>query len=153
MFVAIGNDLQWARLTQITGFAGIANVTRRTNEGRHRECAAINEDIAAITRRYTSAELIDGFRRATVPHALIQTISQVAAALRRKHGRGAARDWAQRGRVHGPGGCGRRVARCVGRRSGAPRSPGRARYLTGARGNRYSTLSGRPGASPRVRGH
>ena len=79
VFVAIGNDLQWKRLTQIPKFAGIANEVRWSNEGRHRERAAIHEDIAAVTRRHTSAELMEDFRRATIPHAPIQTIAQVAA--------------------------------------------------------------------------
>jgi len=79
VFVAIGNDLQWARLAQIPKFASIANETRRTNEGRHRERAAIHEAIAAITRRHTREELMADFRGATIPHAPIQTVAQVAA--------------------------------------------------------------------------
>ncbi len=79
VFVTIGNDLQWARLTQVPGFSGIGNETRRTNEGRHRERVAIHDDIAAVTRRYTTAALMDAFRRATIPHAPIQTLPQVAA--------------------------------------------------------------------------
>lgn len=79
VFMAIGNDLQWTRLTQIPKFTAIANDTRRTNEGRHYERASIHDDIAAITRRHTSDELMDDFRRATIPHAPIQTIAQVAA--------------------------------------------------------------------------
>ncbi len=79
VFVTIGNDLQWARLTRVPGFSGIANETRRTNEGRHRERAAIHEDIAAVTRRQTTAALMEAFRLATIPHAPIQTIPQVAA--------------------------------------------------------------------------
>ena len=79
VFVAIGNDLQWKRLTQIPKFAGIANEVRWSNEGRHRERAAIHADIAEVTRRYASAELMEDFRRATIPHAPIQTIAQVAA--------------------------------------------------------------------------
>lgn len=79
VFVAIGNDLQWVRLTQIPKFADIANETRRTNEGRHLERAAIHEDIAAITRRHTREALMEDFRRATIPHAPIQTIAQVAS--------------------------------------------------------------------------
>ncbi|MGE5337310.1 MAG: CaiB/BaiF CoA transferase family protein [Gemmatimonadota bacterium] len=78
VFVAIGNDLQWQRLTQIPKFAAIANDARRTNEGRHRERARIHADIAAVTRSFTRAELMEDFRRANIPHAPIQTIAQVA---------------------------------------------------------------------------
>lgn len=79
IFMAIGNDLQWKRLTQIPKFAPIAGDARLTNEGRHRERTRIHADIAAITRRHTSAELTNDFRRAAIPHAPIQTIAQVAA--------------------------------------------------------------------------
>jgi crotonobetainyl-CoA:carnitine CoA-transferase CaiB-like acyl-CoA transferase len=79
VFVAIGNDLQWDRLTRILKFAAIANEIRRTNEGRHRERAAIHADIAAVTRQYSTAELMSDFRAAAIPHAPIQTIAQVTA--------------------------------------------------------------------------
>jgi crotonobetainyl-CoA:carnitine CoA-transferase CaiB-like acyl-CoA transferase len=79
VFVTIGNDGQWQRLTQIPKFSTLASEARSTNEGRHRERAQINAAIAAITGRYGSAELMEDFRRATIPHAPIQTISQVAA--------------------------------------------------------------------------
>lgn len=79
VFVAIGNDLQWKRLTQIPKFASIANDNRWSNEGRHSERESIHVDIAAITRQNTRAELMDDLRRATIPHAPIQTVAQVAA--------------------------------------------------------------------------
>lgn len=79
VFVAIGNDGQWKRLTQIPKFAAIANDVRRTNEGRHQEHARIHADIAAITRQFPTARLMEDFRGATIPHAPIQTIPQVAA--------------------------------------------------------------------------
>lgn len=78
LFVAIGNDLQWKRLTQIPKFAGIANEARWRNEGRAAERVRIHADIAAVTRQHTTAALMEDFRRATIPHAPIQTIAQVA---------------------------------------------------------------------------
>jgi crotonobetainyl-CoA:carnitine CoA-transferase CaiB-like acyl-CoA transferase len=79
VFMAIGNDLQWQRLTGIPKFAGIANEVRRTNEGRHAERAAIHQDVAAVTARHSTAELMADLRAATIPHAPIQTVAQVAA--------------------------------------------------------------------------
>ncbi len=79
VFIAIGNDGQWQRLTAIPKFAAIANAVRITNEGRHQQRAAIHADIAAIMRRYPTAQLMDDFGRAAIPHAPIQTIPQVAA--------------------------------------------------------------------------
>ena len=79
VFIAIGNDGQWQRLTAIPKFATIANPVRVTNEGRHEQRAAIHADIAAIMRHHTTAQLMDDFGRAAIPHAPIQTIAQVAA--------------------------------------------------------------------------
>jgi crotonobetainyl-CoA:carnitine CoA-transferase CaiB-like acyl-CoA transferase len=79
VFIAIGNDGQWQRLSAIPRFAAIANAVRTTNEGRHEQRAQIHADIAAITARYPTAQLIDEFGGAAIPHAPIQTISQVAA--------------------------------------------------------------------------
>jgi crotonobetainyl-CoA:carnitine CoA-transferase CaiB-like acyl-CoA transferase len=78
VFVAIGTDLQWDRLTRIPKFAAVANPARQTNEGRHRERASIHAEIAAVSRLHTTAELMADFRAAMIPHAPIQTIAQVA---------------------------------------------------------------------------
>ncbi|TAK50127.1 MAG: CoA transferase [Xanthobacteraceae bacterium] len=78
IFMAIGSDVQWKRLTEIAKFASVANTVRRTNEGRHAERAAIHADIAAVTRRHPIAELLNDLKRATIPCAPINTIRQVA---------------------------------------------------------------------------
>lgn len=79
VLLAIGNDLQWQRLTHLPAFASVANEVRRTNEGRHRERQAIHDGITAITTRMTRDELMRQLRDARIPHAPIQTIGQVAA--------------------------------------------------------------------------
>lgn len=79
VFMATGSDLQWKRLSEIPKFNTIANSVRATNEGRHQERARIHADIAAITRKFTTAELMQDLRAATIAHAPIQTIAQVAA--------------------------------------------------------------------------
>ena len=86
VYVAIGNDLQWRRLTEIPKFRSIANDVRRTNAGRHQEREAIHRDIAAITHEYSRDELSAEFAVAKIPHAPINTIAQVrdTDAVRRK---------------------------------------------------------------------
>lgn len=79
MFMAIGNDAQWRRLTELQRFAPAANERRRTNEGRMEQREAIHADLAAITRKCSSAELDADFTAATIPHAPINSIAQVAA--------------------------------------------------------------------------
>lgn len=86
IFVAIGNDVQWDRLTGLEKFGPIANEVRRTNAGRHKEREAIHRDIAEITRRHATAELSKGFASAKIPHAPINTVAQVRdlEAIRKK---------------------------------------------------------------------
>jgi crotonobetainyl-CoA:carnitine CoA-transferase CaiB-like acyl-CoA transferase len=79
IYMAIGSDVQWKRLTEIPKFAAVANPMRATNEGRHSEREAIHRDMAAATRRHTTAEIAADFRRATIPHAPIHDIPSVRA--------------------------------------------------------------------------
>ena len=77
IYLAIGSDVQWRRLTEIPKFEGIANPVRTTNEGRHAQRNAIHHDLAAATRRFTTEEIAADFRRATIPHAPIHDIPAV----------------------------------------------------------------------------
>ena len=78
VYVAIGNDIQWQRMTEIPKFTSLANETRKTNEGRHAERQSLYVDIGALTSQYTTDELVDDFLAATIPHARINDIPQVA---------------------------------------------------------------------------
>lgn len=77
IYMAIGSDVQWRRLTEIPYFAPVANAARTTNEGRVREREAIHRDMAAVTRRIATAEIAADFRKATIPHAPIHDIPAV----------------------------------------------------------------------------
>ena len=77
IYMAIGSDVQWRRLTEIPSFAQVANAVRVTNEGRHQEREAIHRDMAAVTRRHATAEIVAAFSKATIPHAPIHDIQAV----------------------------------------------------------------------------
>ncbi|WP_332670934.1 CaiB/BaiF CoA transferase family protein [Aromatoleum sp.] len=77
IYMAIGSDVQWKRLTEIPKFASVGSAARATNEGRHRERDAIHRDMAAATSRYPTAEIAADFRDATIPHAPIHDIPAV----------------------------------------------------------------------------
>jgi itaconate CoA-transferase len=79
LYMAIGSDVQWRRLTAIAAFAGAGNELRATNEGRHRERVAIHRDLAAIMLRYPVEELLAQLRSATIPATRIFDIRQVRA--------------------------------------------------------------------------
>jgi crotonobetainyl-CoA:carnitine CoA-transferase CaiB-like acyl-CoA transferase len=77
LYLAIGNDVQWARLVSVEDFDGLASPTRLTNEGRRRERDTIHTDIAAITRRFPSAELVKLLSGKGLVAAPIHTVPQV----------------------------------------------------------------------------
>ncbi len=77
VYLAIGSDAQWRRLTAIPKFAAVANEARATNEGRHREREAIHRDMASVTARYEVAEILADLRAATIPATRILDIRQV----------------------------------------------------------------------------
>jgi crotonobetainyl-CoA:carnitine CoA-transferase CaiB-like acyl-CoA transferase len=77
VYLAIGSDVQWRRLTAIPKFAAVANEVRRTNEGRHAQRADIHRDMAAVTARHTIDEILADLRDATIPAARILDVRQV----------------------------------------------------------------------------
>ncbi|PCJ34402.1 MAG: CoA transferase [Alphaproteobacteria bacterium] len=78
IYVAIGNDIQWQRMTEISKFTSLANDVRKTNEGRHIERQSLYADIGALTSLYTTDQLVEDFMAATIPHARINDIPEVA---------------------------------------------------------------------------
>ncbi|MHC4447487.1 MAG: CaiB/BaiF CoA transferase family protein [Planctomycetota bacterium] len=77
ILVAVGNDLQWERLTRLAEFAGLANPVRRTNAGRHQQRQAIHREMAGVTAGLSTAELASRFAGANIPHAPINTVCEV----------------------------------------------------------------------------
>lgn len=77
IYLAIGSDVQWRRLTEIPFFTPVANAIRITNEGRHQERESIHRDMAAVTRQYSTTAIAAEFRKATIPHAPIHDIPAV----------------------------------------------------------------------------
>ena len=77
LFIAIGNDRQWQRLTELPAFQQLQQEVRRTNAGRHAERAAIHREMAEATQGLTSAALMQDLARQGIPHAPINSIRQV----------------------------------------------------------------------------
>jgi len=77
MFLAIGSDVQWRRLTALPRFAALAREHRATNEGRLADRVAIHREMAAATVLHTTDELLADLRGATIPATRILDIAQV----------------------------------------------------------------------------
>ena len=77
LYLAIGSDAQWKRLTELPGFEACANPVRATNEGRHQQRAEIRKDVAAAMARRPAAELAAMLREAGLPHAPINDVAAV----------------------------------------------------------------------------
>jgi len=77
VFVAIGNDVQWGRITEMEHFSSLRSDSRATNAGRISEQREIHEEMAVATRQYASADLMAELAKRKIPHAPINTIRQV----------------------------------------------------------------------------
>jgi len=77
IYMAIGSDVQWKRLTALPRFAAVANEVRQTNEGRHAEREAIHREMAALTLAHGADEVLADLRAATIPATRILDIRQV----------------------------------------------------------------------------
>lgn len=77
IYLAIGNDVQWKRLTSIERFASLGSPIRDTNDGRRQERESIHKDIGAITPNFKTAELVELLGTKGLVAAPIHTVPQV----------------------------------------------------------------------------
>jgi len=79
VYVAVGNDRQWKSLVALEPFSSLDKEEYKKNAGRIRDVQNLNNAINAITRQFTSEQLVEIFRAITVPISEIRTIPEVAA--------------------------------------------------------------------------
>ena len=77
VYLAVGSDIQWKRLTATPMFASVASELRTTNAGRQQDRVALKRDMTAETQRHTTDEVSATLSRATIPWAAINDIRQV----------------------------------------------------------------------------
>ncbi len=77
VYLAIGNDVQWARLISIEAFSRIGSPSRKTNEGRRGQREAIHREIGAVTRAGKTDELVKLLGEKGLVAAPIRTIPEV----------------------------------------------------------------------------
>lgn len=77
VFIAIGNDVQWERLTEMEHFRELRAESRTTNAGRIGDQQAIHGEMAVATQRFSSAGLMEELATRKIPHAPINDMHQV----------------------------------------------------------------------------
>lgn len=79
VYLAVGSDRQWEKLTTHPAFASLARAEYRTNAGRMAAGDRIHKEVAAITALHTVAEWLTTFRALEVPAARVATLEDVLA--------------------------------------------------------------------------
>ena len=77
IYLAVGSDVQWKRLTGTALFAPVARPERETNAGRQQERNDLRRDMIAVTEVHATAEIAAALSAATIPWAAINDIRQV----------------------------------------------------------------------------
>ncbi len=78
VYLAIGNDSQWAKFTSIRGFESLSSEKRKNNEGRMQEKESIYNEIGALTKKYTTSEFTMICLKIDLSVAPINSIKEVS---------------------------------------------------------------------------
>jgi len=79
VYLAVGNDRQWKSMITLEIFQSLDKPAYEKNAGRIGDVQNLNATISAITRNFTSEELIELFTAITVPISKIKTVAEVVA--------------------------------------------------------------------------
>jgi crotonobetainyl-CoA:carnitine CoA-transferase CaiB-like acyl-CoA transferase len=79
VYLAVGNDRQWKTMISQDKFKSLDKPEYEKNAGRIGDVENLNAAINAITRNYTSEELIELFTSITVPISKINTVAEVVS--------------------------------------------------------------------------
>jgi crotonobetainyl-CoA:carnitine CoA-transferase CaiB-like acyl-CoA transferase len=77
IYLAVGNDRQWKSMVSLEMFKSLDKAEYEKNAGRIADVTNLNAAINAITRNYTSEQLIELFTSITVPISKINTVAEV----------------------------------------------------------------------------
>lgn len=79
VYLAIGNDSQWAKFTSLKGFEKLGNPERKTNKGRMNDKENIYRQIGAISANFTTKEFVNLCLAINLSVAPVNSIKEVAA--------------------------------------------------------------------------
>ncbi len=77
VYIAVGNDRQWASVTDLEPFKGLKESAYEKNAGRIKDVVSLNFKINAITKTLSTDELLGMFNRITVPISKINSVEEV----------------------------------------------------------------------------
>ena len=77
VYLAVGNDRQWKSMVSQGPFRSLDRPEYDKNQGRIRDVKNLNKAINAITKNYSSEELIDLFNAIMVPISKIKTVPEL----------------------------------------------------------------------------
>lgn len=78
VYLAIGNDIQWQKLTQIEGFGHLYSNDRKTNQGRDDDKVNIYTGIRTGLENYSTLEIIEVCQANNLSVAPVNTTNDVA---------------------------------------------------------------------------
>ncbi|MCX6294501.1 MAG: CaiB/BaiF CoA-transferase family protein [Bacteroidetes bacterium] len=79
VYLAIGNDSQWAKFSSQIGFEKLASESRRTNSGRMIEKEKIYKEIGEYTKKYSTKEFVELSLKINLSVSPVNTTKDVAA--------------------------------------------------------------------------
>ena len=77
VYLAIGNDQQWAALTALPAFSRLARPEYTANAGRIGDVERLDHELAACFAGLSSDEALESLRRAGVPVSRVNTLADV----------------------------------------------------------------------------
>jgi formyl-CoA transferase len=77
VYLAVGNDQQWAALTALPSFNRLARPDYAANAGRIGDVDRLDRELAACFAGLTSDEALDALRGAGVPVSRVSTLADV----------------------------------------------------------------------------
>lgn len=79
VYMAVGNDAQWAAITNLPGFAHLARPEYERNAGRIDDVEHLNAQLAQVFDDLSTAKALELFQGIGVPISQVNTIAEVVA--------------------------------------------------------------------------
>jgi crotonobetainyl-CoA:carnitine CoA-transferase CaiB-like acyl-CoA transferase len=79
VYMAVGNDKQWAAITNLPAFASLARPEYERNTGRIADVQHLNRQLADCFKTMTTTEALEAFQVIGVPISRVNTVAEVMA--------------------------------------------------------------------------